>query len=132
MQPFKGVREVTQRFGARPEYYGHYDPPGHPGVDWGMPVGTEVLCARQGRVVIAGWTANTARGMHICIQHDNGMVTFYMHLDMVLVQVGELVQAGQVVGKSGMTGDTDGPHLHWDVRDGDGRPLDPEVVGFRY
>lgn len=102
---------VTQEFG------GH-----HIGIDYGIPVGTEVRTTMDGEVVFAGWD-RTGYGNLVIV--DNGPYkTYYAHLSSIPVSVGETVSAGTVVGLSGSTGNSTGPHLHYEVRHHD-KPIDP-------
>lgn len=83
----------------------------HGGIDYGVPVGTSVSAAGAGEVIAAG--PQGGYGNAVRIRHENGDVTLYGHLSGVDVKVGDQVLAGQVVGKSGATGTTTGPNLHF-------------------
>ena len=86
-------------------------------IDIGTPIGTKIFAAAAGQVIIArasGW--NGGYGNYIAISHDNGTETVYGHLSKVFVQAGESVYQGQVIGLSGSTGNSTGPHLHFEVR----------------
>lgn len=91
---------------------------GHNGVDFGAPIGTSVYAAMGGVVTLTrtdgGW--NGGYGNYIVIKHPNGVQTLYAHLDSVSVDKGETVDRGQVIGRSGNTGKSTGPHLHFEVR----------------
>lgn len=93
---------------------------GHNGVDLASAYGTPILAAADGTVLISksgGW--NGGYGTYIVLQHDNGTQTLYGHLSATLVQVGDHVSQGQVIGKMGNTGQVTGPtgiHLHFEVR----------------
>jgi hypothetical protein len=124
--PFQGARTITQPFGptsytAEPAYqgYSHF----HTGIDFGMPAGTAVNAAAPGRVVAAGWDS-TGFGNRVIIDHGNGLMTLYGHLDSLTVAAGDTVQAGQEIGLSGSTGNSSGPHLHFGVQK-DGTWVDP-------
>lgn len=97
----------------------------HTGFDLAAPSGTDVAAAARGTVVHAG-PAGTY-GNLVTLRHDNGFETRYAHLSAVDVKVGDLVEAGQDVGKVGSTGHSTGPHLHFEVRQ-DGRPIDPSPL----
>ncbi len=94
-------------------------------VDWTMPVGTEVRAAREGIVadVKSEFTEGgpnrslTAKANYITILHGDGTLGEYVHLQQngALVKIGQQVKAGQVIGLSGNTGFTSGPHLHFHV-----------------
>jgi murein DD-endopeptidase MepM/ murein hydrolase activator NlpD len=93
-----------------------YGPDGHPGIDIAAPVDTPVVAACTGTVVWAQWS--TGYGNYIQIQQPDGIVTAYGHLNQIDVVVGQTVAAGEVIGLEGSTGDSTGPHLHFEVRTG--------------
>lgn len=98
-----------------PHYY-----QGHSGVDWSMPVGTRILAAADGVVEVAYRTRNPdgadgPYGVIVVLRHSNNYRTLYAHLLTHTVQVGSFVSAGQVIGLSGNTGRSSGPHLHFGV-----------------
>lgn len=102
------VGQITSGFGWRPGEF-HY------GVDIAAPIGTPVLAADSGTVVKAEWYAGY--GKMIVIDHGGGRVkTVYGHLSSILVDVGEVVEKGQLIGKVGNTGRSTGPHLHFEIR----------------
>jgi murein DD-endopeptidase MepM/ murein hydrolase activator NlpD len=91
--------------------------PFHPlGVDWGMPIGSPVYASNGGQVVFVGGNPCCSYGYHIIIEHDGGYETLYAHLNDFNVANGEWVNAGQVIGWSGNTGRSTGPHLHFELR----------------
>ncbi|MBA2133158.1 murein hydrolase activator EnvC family protein [Capillibacterium thermochitinicola] len=94
----------------------------HSGIDIAVPTGTDVLAADRGRVMISGW--NGGYGYFIVIDHGNGLATAYAHNSRLLVKEGDVVAQGQVIAKSGSTGLSTGPHLHFEVRK-EGAPVDP-------
>jgi murein DD-endopeptidase MepM/ murein hydrolase activator NlpD len=90
---------------------------GHNAVDLGSPIGTPILAAASGRVIISkmgGW--NGGYGNYVVIQHDNGTQTLYAHAQSTIVSVGDSVTRGQIIAYVGLTGKTTGPHLHFEVR----------------
>ncbi|WP_432590085.1 transglycosylase family protein [Streptomyces sp. HD1123-B1] len=97
----------------------------HTGVDFAVPVGTPVHAAAGGRVVAAGWGG--AFGYQVVIRHTGGLYTHYAHLSAVGVRAGQTVEAGRRIARSGNTGNTTGPHLHFEVRTGPayGSDVDP-------
>ena len=89
----------------------------HKGVDFGTPVGTSVTSAGDGKVVKAG-TGN-GYGNVVYVDHGNGVTTRYAHLSSFTVKPGDNVKAGQEIAKSGNSGLSTGPHLHFEVRQND-------------
>jgi murein DD-endopeptidase MepM/ murein hydrolase activator NlpD len=89
----------------------------HNGVDIATPIGTWVGAAAAGTVVEAGWS--NGFGNYIKIKHNNGYSTLYGHLSQICVHSGQKVKAGSLIAKSGNTGRTTGPHLHFSIFKGD-------------
>lgn len=97
----------------------------HRGIDIGVPVGTPIRTTLSGRVVYAGWNA---QGYGNLVIVENGpWRTYYAHLSEIPVNVGQWVQAGEVIGFSGNTGNSTGPHLHYEVRRS-GVPVHPDEL----
>jgi murein DD-endopeptidase MepM/ murein hydrolase activator NlpD len=88
---------------------------GHPGFDLAAPPGSAVYAADTGLVVFAGWTG-IGYGNTVMIDHGNGFRTLYAHLSQVSTYCGAQVEKGKVIGLSGDTGNSTGPHLHFEVR----------------
>jgi murein DD-endopeptidase MepM/ murein hydrolase activator NlpD len=86
----------------------------HYGIDLAVPTGTEVLAAADGEVIQSGW--NGGYGISVYIRHEDGSVTRYGHMNETCVIVGEYVSQGAVIGFSGNTGDSTGPHVHFEIR----------------
>ena len=86
----------------------------HAGIDYGIPVGTEIVAPAAGKVVLA--ENRIATGWTIIIEHLPGLYTMYYHLSQLKVKEGQNVQQGDLIGLSGATGFATGPHLHWEVR----------------
>lgn len=99
---------ITSRFGAR---WGRT----HKGLDFGTPVGTSVHAAAAGTVTYAGWNSG-GYGYLVIISHGNGVQTYYGHCSSIIAHVGDKVNAGDVIAKSGNTGRSTGPHLHFEIR----------------
>ena len=86
----------------------------HTGIDIGAAAGTNVLAANSGTVIKAGW--NNSYGNVIMIDHGGGIVTLYAHNSKLLVSTGDVVSRGQVIALVGSTGNSTGPHIHFEVR----------------
>ncbi|GIV64364.1 MAG: M23 family metallopeptidase [Chloroflexota bacterium] len=86
----------------------------HNGLDFGIPVGTPVRSTMDGRVVYAGW--NDQGYGNLVIVENGPYRTYYAHLSSIPVSVGQQVRAGTVIGLSGNTGNSTGPHLHYEIR----------------
>ncbi len=87
----------------------------HLGIDIAAGLGTPVLASDAGVVVTAGWS-NSGYGNVIMIDHGNGYQTVYGHLSVISVSLCQGVSRGQVIGAAGSTGNSSGPHLHFEVR----------------
>lgn len=118
-RPVSGGR-LTSLFGPR---WGGM----HAGVDWAVPTGTPVRAWRPGVVRRAGWNSLAGRtGFGIEVGHRDGLGSYYGHLSQILAKVGQAVQAGQVIGRSGNTGNSTGPHLHFEISKGNPQnPVNP-------
>ena len=86
----------------------------HTGVDFAAPVGTPVLAALAGRVVLA--EPLSGYGLTVVLDHGQGLQTLYAHLLVIGVTVGSQVDQGSELGQVGMTGVATGPHLHFELR----------------
>jgi murein DD-endopeptidase MepM/ murein hydrolase activator NlpD len=95
----------------------------HQGLDFTSPVGTEVHSAGDGRVTFAEYSSS-GFGVHVIVDHGFGYETLYAHLSQVKVRKGQRVKRGDLVGLSGNTGLSSGPHLHYEVHKA-GTPVDP-------
>ncbi len=120
--PLTGTIRISSPFGMR------YHPilgrtRMHDGFDLAKPWGSPVYAARSGTVVGAGWSEGY--GMLITLRHPDGWTTRYGHLSKILVKVGQRVQRGMHIGNVGSTGLSTGPHLHFEVRNKDGKPVNP-------
>ncbi|WP_027051594.1 M23 family metallopeptidase [Mesorhizobium erdmanii] len=94
----------------------------HSGMDFRAPVGMEAKVTAPGIVTKAGW--NGGYGRMVEVDHGNGFATRYGHLSEIDVTVGEKLDAGAVIGKTGSSGRSTGPHLHYEVRH-NGEAIDP-------
>ncbi|MGW1025174.1 M23 family metallopeptidase [Streptomyces sp. NPDC002577] len=91
----------------------------HSGQDFAVPSGTPVAAASSGTVVKAGSNGagdGPAYGNAIVIKHGNGTYSQYAHLSKINVRIGQAVKAGQNIALSGNTGNSSGPHLHFEIR----------------
>jgi murein DD-endopeptidase MepM/ murein hydrolase activator NlpD len=96
--------------------------PGHIGLDIGIVTGTPIKSTMDGKVIYAGW--NTIGYGNLVIVQNGDYQTYYAHQSKIQVSVGQTVQAGNVIGLSGSTGNSTGPHLHYEIRY-KGNPIDP-------
>ena len=97
----------------------------HTGIDYLCPTGTPVLASESGTVIFAGWK-DGGYGYTVFIRHSDNNVTIYEHLlKDIPVKVGQVVVRSQVIGYSGSTGNSTGPHLHFEMRDANNKTLNP-------
>ena len=101
----------------------------HTGIDMAVPVGTEVIAVADGKIEPANW--GKSYGIQ-AVQKVAGGWVIYAHLSELDVKPGDKVVKGQKIGKSGNTGNSSGPHLHFEMRDNirwsAGKDLDPQAV----
>ena len=101
----------------------------HTGVDFAVPTGTNVLAVADGKIEAANWGA--AYGTQLVQKVEGGWV-IYAHLSKALVKAGDKVTKGQHIGESGNTGNSSGPHLHFEMRDNirwsAGKDIDPKAI----
>ena len=119
--PVKG--EMSSPFGLRRFFNGEPRAP-HAGIDVAVARGTPVRASARGKVLAVG--DYFFNGKTIFVDHGNGLITMYCHLDRIDVKAGENVNKGQRIGRSGKTGRATGPHLHWSVVL-NGAMVDPEL-----
>ncbi|GAA3784662.1 peptidoglycan DD-metalloendopeptidase family protein [Streptomyces phyllanthi] len=100
----------------------------HTGLDFPVPTGTTVKSVAAGEVVSAGWGGSF--GYQVVIRHTDGRYTQYAHLSAIAVKSGQSVASGQRIGRSGSTGNSTGPHLHFEVRTGPGFGSDVDPVAY--
>lgn len=106
-KPVSGV--VTSRFGAR---WGKK----HKGIDIGAPKGTKIKAASAGTVTVSSYGYNGGYGNYVMIRHGNGVETLYGHCSELYAKVGQKVNAGDVIAAVGNTGNSQGNHLHLEIR----------------
>ena len=105
---------VTSEFGYRSDPFTG-ETRGHTGMDLAVPTGTPVRAALPGTVTVSQYNAG-GYGYYVMIDHGNGLSTLYGHNSRLLAQVGQTVEAGDIIALSGSTGRSTGPHLHFEVR----------------
>ncbi len=121
--PVPASHRITSPFGPRIcPFHGREL---HPGIDIGAPSGSSIVAAGSGRVIYAGYRGSY--GNTVMIDHGNGVVTLYAHQRSGGIKVGngQHVDKGQRIGTVGSTGNSTGPHLHWEVRV-NGAPKNPQ------
>lgn len=112
---------LTSSFGIRSNpFTGH--PTFHAGIDLGAPTGTEVYAARDGTVTATGF--DRVLGNFVRLSHGDGYETVYGHLSSVGISLHQEVRSGTILGRVGSTGQSTGPHLHFEIRR-QGHPQDP-------
>jgi murein DD-endopeptidase MepM/ murein hydrolase activator NlpD len=123
LRPVSG--RVTSPYGSRKGGF-------HPGIDFGSSRGTQVMAAANGIVskVINGCVEGKKScggryGNHIVIEHPNGTNTTYAHLSRTSVKVGQIVTQGEIIGTTGNTGQSTGPHLHFEIENANGSKMRP-------
>lgn len=131
VKPWRGsfIRPVngrlTSRFGYRVHPIYHIRKL-HTGIDLAAPTGTPIHAAAGGVVVSSGW--RRGYGNTVIIDHGGGKATLYGHCSSLCVRANQRVNQGQVIARVGSTGNSTGPHLHFEIRI-DGRPVDPLKYG---
>ncbi|MBM7166974.1 transglycosylase family protein [Streptomyces sp. G44] len=100
----------------------------HTGVDFAVPTGTSVRAVAAGQVVSAGWGGSY--GYQVVLRHTDGKYSQYAHLSALSVRAGQKVGAGQRIARSGSTGNSTGPHLHFEVRTGPGFGADIDPLAY--
>lgn len=103
--PLSGV--VTSEYGPR---WGGF----HPGIDIAAGYGTPIGAAKAGVVIYAGYDGGY--GNYVCVDHGGGISTCYAHQSQIAVSQGQAVSQGETIGYEGSTGDSTGPHVHFEVR----------------
>lgn len=107
-RPYYGT--ITARFGSRGSRWAST----HTGIDYAGTTGDPIKAADGGTVTYAGW--NGSYGKMVKISHGNGLETWYAHMSSISVKSGQKVAKGATIGKIGSTGNSSGPHLHFEVR----------------
>ena len=119
--PCPSSKGITSGYGMRKiNLYGYEK--FHAGIDVGANMGASIIAADGGTVIVS--TYDGGYGNYIMINHGGGRVTLYAHMSSRAVTVGTTVNKGQVIGYVGSTGNSTGPHLHFEVRN-NGGTVDP-------
>lgn len=108
-QPFRNEWPITQKYGEK------ITSSFHTGIDYGCPLGTPILASAEGIVRFTGMDSK-GFGNHVIIEHDPTHSTLYAHLSLISVSIGEKVSQGDEIGLSGSSGNSTGPHLHFEAR----------------
>ncbi|EMN44384.1 peptidase, M23 family [Leptospira weilii str. LNT 1234] len=112
--PGKGYN-VTSEFGSRPDPFNPTGPTkNHRGIDIAMPTGTPVFATAPGKVIFSGTQNNGSKEVHI--DHGGGLVSIFKHNSELLVQNNHQVVRGELITRSGNTGPSTGPHLHYELK----------------
>ena len=119
--PCPGYSRISSTFGYRNAPLAGAST-NHKGVDFAAPTGTPIYAAAAGTVTSAGYSGKA--GNLIIINHGNGLLTYYMHCNTIFVSAGQKVSKGQNIGQVGTTGNSTGPHLHFQVMS-NGTPVNP-------
>lgn len=106
---------ISQLFGERPAFYKPLGFKAHPGIDFAVPENMPITSCSWGEVCEIGWS-ETGWGVYIKIKHEN-VISLYAHLNTIKVVRGCYVTQGQLLGYSGNTGNSSGPHLHFGIYD---------------
>lgn len=114
-----GAYHLTSRFGECSSLWSHC----HTGLDFAAPSGTPIHAIASGTVTEAGYAGSY--GNRTIVTLEDGTELWYCHQTAYAVSTGQAVQAGQVIGSVGATGNVTGPHVHIEVRPGAGDPVDP-------
>lgn len=119
---------VSARTGTPYHQAGSWSSGYHTGVDFPVATGTSVKAVASGKVVSAGWAG--AYGYEIVIRHGDGRYSQYAHLSSLHVRAGQQVAGGQRIARSGSTGNSTGPHLHFEIRTGPGYGSDIDPLAY--
>ena len=119
--PCPGYSRISSTFGYRKAPLAGAST-NHKGVDFAASTGTPIYAAAAGTVTSAGYSGKA--GNLIIINHGNGLLTYYMHCNTIFVSAGQKVSKGQNIGQVGTTGNSTGPHLHFQVMN-NGTPVNP-------
>lgn len=122
VRPVSGT--ITSRYGANESIRDHT----HKGIDIGAPNGTDIKAAAKGTISYSDWMGGY--GYLVIIDHENGIQTYYGHCSKLYVEVGEEVEAGDVIAAVGSTGFSTGNHLHFEIRK-NGSQINPQRYVYK-
>jgi murein DD-endopeptidase MepM/ murein hydrolase activator NlpD len=108
-----GMGRVSQWFGEHPEWYAKYGLAGHSGLDYAVPVGTPVLAAHAGKIETGSDPGGYGNFVRVV---GANYTTLYAHLQQINCVAGQRASVGAVLGLSGSTGNSTGPHLHFGLK----------------
>lgn len=119
---FEGNYPITQKYGERPDYYKKFGLSGHEGVDFKTPTNTDILSPFDGKIIRdTDDPKSGAYGNHIVVwDPKQKCAVWFCHLTSNLCKIGDVVKKGQVLGRTGNTGNSTGPHLHFNFVETDG------------
>jgi murein DD-endopeptidase MepM/ murein hydrolase activator NlpD len=125
MQPVDS--ELTSDYGTRSDPIEMGTLQSHSGEDYAVPFNTEIPSPSDGIVEFAG--ERTGYGLTVEIKHSEKISSLFAHLNQIDVVPGQQVQEGRIIGRSGSTGRSTGPHLHYELRV-DGKPVNPKILAM--
>ncbi len=122
------IKRISSDYGWRTYYYkGRKVTDFHRGIDIPSGVGTDIYAVQDGEVILAQW--HSSYGYYMIVDHGGGISTLYAHCTKLLKKVGDKVEQGDHIAEMGSTGQSTGPHLHFEVRV-DGKHQDPIANGW--
>lgn len=122
--PLKDSYTIANHFGVKNNYLVHNNNVTHYGIDLATTGGEDILAVKSGTVVLSAYKGSY--GNLVIIEHEDGYKTYYTHCSRLNVNQGEKVNQGDVIAQVGSTGNSTGPHLHFEIRDENNTTLDPE------
>ena len=116
--------QLSSPFGLR-RFFNKQPRNPHSGIDIAASKGTPITAPANGKVILTG--DFFFNGNSVFLDHGQGLITMYCHMDTIAVEVGDMINRGEEIGTIGMTGRVTGPHLHWSVSMNDAR-IDPNLI----
>lgn len=123
---FEGNYPITQKYGERPAYYKQFNLAGHEGIDFKTPIGTDILSPFDGKIIRDIDDPKSGAYGNYLVDWDQKQkcAVWFCHLSVNFVKIGDVVKKGQVLGRTGNTGNSTGPHLHFNF-------VETDAVGNR-